>query len=312
MTPPFSASRRGRSSFPRFFGILAVLSLWPVSADVPPLSFAGYNLRNYLRMERRIGDSVVANAPKPEHEISAVLAVLSTCKPDILGITEIGTAEDLEDFRLRMDRAGLPLPHTTLVLAADPERHIALLSRFPIGTTRHQTALTYRLGASRLPMQRGILDAEILVRDSYTLRILGVHLKSRRPVRGADQAEMRRHEAHLLRRYVVDILKEEPGVNLLVFGDFNDTREQASIREIQGRAGSEGYLRTIRAADAFGLHWTYYWEEADVYSRFDYLFASRGLAPEVLWERAYIPHHPDWMTGSDHRPLVALIHPENR
>ncbi|HUF61861.1 MAG TPA: endonuclease/exonuclease/phosphatase family protein [Verrucomicrobiales bacterium] len=263
-------------------------------------------------MERRVGDAVVPDAPKPEHEISAILAVLSTCKPDILGVTEIGTAEDLEDFRLRMDRAGNPLPHTTLVLAADPERHIALLSKFPIGTTRHQTHLTYRLGASRLAMQRGILDAEILVRDGYTLRVLGVHLKSRRPVEEADQALMRRHEAHLLRRHVLEILKAEPGVNLLLFGDFNDTREQPSIREIQGRAGTEGHLKAIRAADAFGLRWTYYWEEADVYSRFDYLFVSSGLAPEVLWERAYIPDHPDWMTGSDHRPLVALIYPENR
>jgi hypothetical protein len=188
-----SAAKRAFSSSLRFLlslaGAAGATALGHASEEAQTLTFAAYNLRNYLRMERRSEDAVVPDAPKPEHEIAAVLTILSAAKPDILGVTEMGTQGDLDDFRLRLERAGLSLPHTTLVLGADEQRHIALLSKFPVVATRHQTSLSYRIGAVRLPMQRGILDAEIEVRDRYALRVLGVHLKSRRQVEEADQAE---------------------------------------------------------------------------------------------------------------------------
>ena len=128
----------------------------------------------------------------------------------------------------------------------------------------------------------------------------------------ADQAVMRRNEAYLVRRHVDAILAQSPGANLLLYGDLNDTRNEPTVREIQGPFGSPTYLRDIQVADADGYRWTYYWRYADIYSRFDFALASPGLYPEVLLDRSLIVSAPDWFTASDHRPVVVRLVPVDR
>jgi endonuclease/exonuclease/phosphatase family metal-dependent hydrolase len=120
---------------------------------------------------------------------------------------------------------------------------------------------------------------------------------------------MRRNEAQLLRQHVDRIIAEKPETNLLLFGDFNDTRNEAPIKAIQGKFGTEGYLTDIQLKDKNGMRWTYYWSYADQYSRFDFIFLNKGLLPEVDQEKCYIHGAPDWFTASDHRPCVAKIKP---
>ena len=273
---------------------------------------AGYNLKNYLRMNRRIKGEVVENAPKPEREIKAVLDLLLKVKPDILGLTEMGGEDDLVDLQKRLSEAGLDLPHRTLVDGADKNRHVALLSRFPIKSTDHKMNLDYPINGTRLPFRRGILDASIAVNEDYNIRLLGVHLKSKREVDEGDQALMRRNEAHLLRRHIDSLLRANPNENILVFGDFNENKHEAPIKAIRGSFGTDTYLYDIPVADEHGLHWTYHWSFADQYSRFDYLFVSKGLQPEVITRESYIASSPDWATASDHRPVVTTIRPVDR
>lgn len=289
------------------------LVLWPASLrgdDGPdPVVFAAYNLKNYLRMERRVEGEVVEDAPKPEDEIAAVISMLRRVHPNVLGVTEIGQETDVEDLKQRLQRGGIVLPHHTLCAAFDPQRRVALLSRYPIVEIRHQTDLAYTLGARRIAFQRGILDATIEIHPSYSLRLLGVHLKSKREVEEADQAAMRRNEAHLLRRHIDGILQEAPETNLLVFGDFNDTRNEQTIKAVQGGFGTEAYLKDLPVEDALGYRWTYYWGFADQYSRFDFLFANKGLLPEVRLRESLIVSGPEWFEASDHRPVVAVLSP---
>lgn len=273
------------------------------------ITVVGYNLKNYLKMDRRVDGEFKRQADKPEKEIAALIEMIKATSPDVLGLVEIGTEVDLKDLQTRLKAAGLELPHSTWCKGADPYRHVALLSKLPIAATNHQSEMTYVLDQNTMAFGRGILDATIQVNADYQLRILGLHLKSKRKTKEADEALMRRNEAQLLRTYVDQIIAEKPETNLLLFGDFNDTRNEPPIKAVQGKFGTPSYLTDIQLKDKNGMRWTYYWSWADQYSRFDFIFINKGLLPEVDQEKSYIHGAPNWFTASDHRPCVAKIKP---
>lgn len=272
----------------------------------------GYNLKNYLKMKRRVDGESLPNAPKPEREVEGIVTMIAKGKPDAVGLVEIGSMDEVKDLQSRLKAKGIDLPHAEIIEAYDDVRRIALISKFPIVSTDHQKELGYMLGEKRFQFRRGIFDATLQVNPDYQLRALGVHLKSKREVDEGDQALMRRNEAHLLRKHTESILKETPDTNLIVFGDFNDTRNEIPIKAIQGKYGSAGYLKDIQAADDLGYKWTYLWSYADQYSRFDYLFVNKGLVGEVDRDRSFIVSDPVWFTASDHRPVVTTITAKDR
>lgn len=281
--------------------------------DPPAVTFAAWNLRNYLHTSGaapppRKG----AAAPKPAHEVAAVTRVLVSLNPDILGVCEMGTPDDLAALQQRLKDAGLDLPHSEYVQAADTERHLALLSRFPIAARHSQTKLTYLLDETVLPIQRGLLDVTIQVSPDYQLRCLGTHLKSRRDVPEADEALMRRNEAHLLRRHADAILTDAPETNLLVYGDCNDTRDNPTVKAISGDRSAATSLTPVAPVDDAGERWTYYFQQNDTYSRIDFLFASRALNPELQDNACRIYSGTDWFQASDHRAITAVIHAKDK
>jgi len=278
--------------------------------DPRAVTFVAYNLLNYLKMDRRVDGRMQPEKPKPEAEIEALLAMLAGCQPDILGVSEIGSEEDTRDLRHRLAGIGIDLPHLVHVDGSDPVRNLALLSKFPVVATDHQTDLHYNAGGRRLPFQRGILDATVEINPDYRLRLIGSHFKSKREVDFADHDEMRRNEAELTRRHIEKILRENPQTNLLLFGDFNDTKNNPAFSILKGGAGRPDSLDDLWLRDQYGLRWTHYWRTADLYSRIDYIFFSRGLAPEILRNFSRIHYAPEWELASDHRPLVVYLIPQ--
>ena len=258
-------------------------------------------------MKRVIDGETVEAAPKPTAEKRAVVESLAGLKPDIIGVAEIGDMKEVEDLRTRLAAAGVVFQALEWVDAADQERHLALLSKFPIVARQSVKDLTYRLGERELPVQRGFLDVTLQVNPSYQVRCIGVHLKSKREVPEGNQSLMRRNEAELLRQHIDAILAEQPDVNLMVYGDFNDTRNETPIHVIQGKANSPNYLKPLSLKDSKGMSWTHYWEWADLYSRIDFIFVSLGLQPEIDGDNCRIPWRDSWNQGSDHRPLLATF-----
>ncbi len=283
----------------------------PSSALIPAeIRVTSWNLRNYLHTTTMPAEGS-SDRPKPEREQQAIVSILLKVRPDILGVCEMGSPADLAHLQAALKTAGLDLPHAEHVQADDPARHVALLSRFPITARRPVTNLRYLLDNNEFPVQRGFLDVSIAVTPVYTLRLIGTHLKSRRDVPEADQALMRRNEAHLLRQHLDTILTTAPETNLLVYGDFNDTRDQPGVKAIKGLRGSTVALTEIAAEDASGERWTYYYPEADEYSRIDFLLASPALLPEVRENQSFLYSGKDWIQASDHRPVTTVIHPED-
>jgi len=271
------------------------------------VTFCSYNLKNYLKMERFLNGTRTDGVGKPEQEVVAVVRFLVDIAPDILGLCEIGTEEDLADLQARLKEEGLDLPYHEHSHGGDPTRSLALLSRFPIVATNSQENLKYQIDEQVFSVNRGFLDATVELKPGFELRCVGVHLKSKRQVPEADEMLMRRNEAHLLRQHLESILKEEPETRVAVYGDFNEHRNAAPIVEIEGVPGMELSMMDILLKDSRGQTWTHYWQGADVYSRFDYFFVSRPLQSYVDKKGSYIYDVPDFFEGSDHRPIVMKI-----
>jgi endonuclease/exonuclease/phosphatase family metal-dependent hydrolase len=282
----------------------------PVAASPPaeepvPFRFVAYNLQNWLTQERAT-DQGLMPASKPEPSKAAAIGLLASARPDVLGLCEIGDREDLADVQRRLKAAGIDLPHAHFTSGVDSTRRLGLLSKFPILATASPGNLDYRLGGRAFGMQRGILNATIEIAGN-PVRFIGVHLKSKRPVPEGDQAEMRLHEAHLLRRHLDTLLAAHPHERLIVYGDFNDTKASDTLKTIQGPFNHPRFLGAIPLADRQGNAWTHAWEAEDLYSRYDWILTSQSLKTRIDSPGCRIVDEPGWREASDHRPVLAVF-----
>lgn len=281
-----------------------------VAADEEPgeIIFCSYNLENFSDGTPAAETSRRSSRPKSTGAIETQIRIIREISPDVLGVCEMGSPEIFERFREALKQAGLDFPHTEYVAAADDERRLALLSRYPVVARNSQTDVRFELNGREEVVRRGILDVTLQVNAGYRLRCVGVHLKSQLPV-PQGEALVRRFEAQKLRQHIDRILATDAKANLICYGDFNDNRNEPMFHEVIGVRGSRGFLTELPCVDAFGDRWTHYWKVADQYSRIDYLFASPGLLPEVNQATSRIYRSGDWNVASDHRPIFTSIRP---
>lgn len=274
------------------------------------LRFVSYNVENWLILEDRFDYETrqsSQNAPKPEKEKAAVIEILRQAQPDVLGLCEIGTIEDLKEIQKRLRAVGIDLPHLHHSGGVDRTRFLGLLSRYPIVDKENHPTLAYRLNGRAYAMQRGILDATIKHTDGRTWRFLGCHLKSKREVEDGNQTQMRIHEAQLLRKQIDRVLRDAPKSRLIVYGDLNDTRMSPALRIVQGPYNSPRTMTAIPLKDSRGLAWTHYWAKEDVYSRIDYILYSPALKNELVLAESQILDPSSWNDASDHRAILGVF-----
>ena len=274
----------------------------PITAEDKAISFMSYNLRNYLSMQR--GSNKQNVRPKPALEIEDLIGNIKKVSPDILGVCEIGTQADLDHLSAQLKTVGLLYPYTYLHGGADSYRRLAILSKLRLKTHK-PSELTYLLDGKRHMMLRGILDVSIELPSGST-RFIGVHLKSKRPSKYWDQAQIRRREAALLRKHIDSVFAAGDS-HLIVYGDFNDTKQSPAVRTIAGHQHQPNFLRSLTLKDSNGDKWTHYWSYEDVYSRFDYVFVSPSMRGHVDLQKSFILDLPATDKASDHRPLILSI-----
>jgi hypothetical protein len=95
------------------------------------LTIATYNIENYLVTDRMVERVYHQAYPKPEVEKAALRQVIGGISPDILAVEEMGTQPFLDEFQRDLKRAGQDFPYAVLLEAADPDRHVAVLSKVP-------------------------------------------------------------------------------------------------------------------------------------------------------------------------------------
>jgi len=215
-------------------GALALFWLSAIALGEQAVTFAHYNVENYLEMNRREGGEAVLR-PKPEREKATLIRIIKDIHPDILGVAEMGPPDQFDEFQQRLKDSGLEFPFTEYVSGADQERHLALLSRLPIVERHSEKDPFFDLNGQKEPVERGFLDVTIAVNPAFRLRVVGAHLKSKLAA-PSGEALLRRNEARLLRRHIDEVLSKDPNENLLVYGDLNDTKDQPAIQEILGSA----------------------------------------------------------------------------
>ncbi len=298
--------------FPAALVLALLLSLASGRAAEPKaVVIATYNVENYVGATPATAGDRTPAKPKTEKSIEALIRIIKEINPDILGVCEMGSPERFEDFKKRLAAAGLGYVDSEYLQAADPERHLALVSRFPIVARHSQGDVPFEINGQPEKVRRGFLDVTIQVAPDYQLRMVGAHLKSKLAV-AEGEAVVRRHEAQQLRRHLEKILVPNPEVNLVCYGDFNDTKDTAMFAEISGIRGTPTYLDDLPAKDDLGDRWTHYWKTADLYSRIDYLFVSPALVREVVTGSGRVYRSEFWSTASDHRAVSATIIPVNK
>ena len=272
---------------------------------------ATYNVENYLDAPVR-GRHI-----KPAASRAKVAETILAMRPDILGLQEMGRESALLELRKTLRKRGLDYPYYEYAGGWDTNIFVAVLSRFPITARRSHTNENYLLSGRRFRVSRALIDIDVQVTPDYQLTVMCAHLKSRREVSWADQAEMRRAEARLLREKVDALLKRNPHANLVVLGDFNDTKNTAAPKAVIGR----GKFKLIDTRpfeqngdnlpaprsdwDPRNITWTHFYGKEDSYERIDYLLLSPGLAKEWQPAATRVVTMANWGLASDHRPIIA-------
>ena len=279
---------------------------------------ATYNLNNYL-------DEVIGTRPAKTDESKAkIRKSIKALKADVIAFQEMGGTRPFNELRQSRKADGVDYPHGELLFGWDTNIHVAVLSKFPLVAKRPHTNDTFLLMGRRFSVSRGFLEVDVQVNPGYKFTLITTHLKSRRQIAQADEAEMRQEEAVLLRQKIDAQLATDPNVNLVVLGDFNDTKDTPPLRTIIGRA--KRALIATRPAERNGdncpppnprwdpasITWTHFYGKEDTYSRIDYILLSSGMARERVKEETYVLALPNWGVGSDHRPIVAEFVAEDR
>ena len=261
-------------------------------ADFTPFTFIAYNVKNWL---------VSYQAPEKTAESkAAIIKLLASGKPDVIGLCEIGSEDDVKEIQAMLKAAGFDLPHLYHTGGEDLVRHLAIISRFPILSSERPDL---RLSGHEQSMQRGILDATLDI-DGRPVRFIGLHLKSKRIVPDFDHATIRIAEAQHARRHIDGILAADSAAALVAYGDFNDTTRSLSTRAINGTYRTPGYLNHVHVRDSRGETWTHHYAVEDSYTRIDFVTVSAGLRRHVKKDKSRIIDDPDWVAASDHRPVL--------
>ncbi|MBM3878957.1 MAG: endonuclease/exonuclease/phosphatase family protein [Verrucomicrobia bacterium] len=293
-----------------FWGALTALRL---AAAAETFTVATYNLENYVL------SATETRSVKPEPARAKIHESIQALRPDVLAVQEIGPPTDLLALQTALKGRGLDYAHWEHVSGWDTNIYVAVLSRFPIVARRSHTNESFLLRGRRFHSSRGFAEVDLEVNRGYRFTLLVAHLKSKRAVGSADEAELREQEAALLRRKIDALLARHPQANLAVVGDLNDTQDSTTIRTVIGRGRTA--LVDTRPAERNGddqphpnpryaprnVTWTHHYGKADTYQRVDYILLSPGLAREWQPEGTYVLALPNWGVGSDHRPLLATF-----
>jgi endonuclease/exonuclease/phosphatase family metal-dependent hydrolase len=303
-----------RCAIPAILGLAFVTT---ASEAAETFRVCTYNLEGYLDIP------VETRQKKSDESKVKIRESICAAKPDVLALQEIGSASALLELRDSLKIDGIDLPHWELVSGWDTNIHVALLSRFPFQARHAYTNENYLLSGRRFHVSRGFAEVDIQVNPSYSFTLFCGHLKSKRATPQADDAEMRLEEARLLREKIDAHLARNAAANLVVLGDFNDTKDAPSTKTLIGRGKYK--LVDTRPVERNGdtmydsghsldraVTWTLYYGKDDTFSRVDYILLSPGMAREWIRQDTFIPVISDWGLASDHRLLVAGFEAEDK
>jgi len=288
------------------------VTLFLSQADAGTFRVASYNVENYLDQPTESRPHV--KSPEAKAKIRESIRALN---PDVLALEEMGGTNALLELRASLQSVGQDFPFWEHIRSFDTNIHVAVLSKLPIVARRPHTNEFFLLDGRRFQVKRGFAEVDIQAATNFTFTLLVAHLKSHLATPDADETEERLGEAKVLRGIIDARFARDPNANLVVLGDFNDTKDSTATREVVGHGKFK--LTDTRPAERNGdtapgeppyfeprnVAWTYFYGRNDTYARIDFILLSPAMKRSWLADETFIPAIPNWGTGSDHRPIVA-------
>lgn len=267
-----------------------------------PIRFLMLNSENYFVSGEKQRSRYV-NQSKPKDEREAVAEVISSVKPEIVGLVEMGGPLALADLQQRLTERGLCYAYSRVLIRGGEDRALALLSMYPIA--HDESCADYRLyGHQKRRMLRGILDVTLRLEDGRLFRVLGVHLKSRVGEDTAAAASLREREAQTLALYLQQKMKDYPSLPMVVYGDLNDNPQDVSVRLLEQGNSEASALYRFNPRDSRGEEWTLYYRRGNTYNTFDHIFVNKAMKKRIRSAPVSgIVDIPAACKASDHRAI---------
>jgi endonuclease/exonuclease/phosphatase family metal-dependent hydrolase len=286
------------------WGMVVLAIAW---ARAQSLTVATYNIENYTPADRMTEAGFRKEYPKPEAEKKALRAVIRALKADVLVLQEMGAQPYLEELRRDLKGEGLDYPHLALGLAADADRHTAIMSRLPLKSVTTHADLQFAYLGAKETVKRGLLEATVAT-PAGDVTIFAVHLKSRFTERPDDPAGAIRRsgEAIAVRDAVLKKFSSPAEARFLILGDCNDSKSSKALEHLQKR-GKTDVADLLPAVDSRGETWTHFYRREETYTHVDHILISPGLRGSIQNDAARIFDAEGVRSASDHRPVLVTL-----
>jgi hypothetical protein len=146
------------------FSIAALVAVSSLAAQsTNTFTVAAYNIENWVLMDR----NGKPDQPKPTSKKEAVFGIVAKVRPDVLSVEEMGMTNELAELITGLRARGVDFAYHEWIQGVDTNRHVSLLSRYPIVKRYSRTDYSYLLNGKPQRIERGILDVKVKVNDQY-------------------------------------------------------------------------------------------------------------------------------------------------
>lgn len=272
-------------------------------ASVPPqpLTVLNWNCHDFFndKKDSTLAQELVVSASTYKTHLANVAAVIKALSPDIAVLQEIENQAVLDDLNQAL---GGGYANRAITEGNDPRGiDVAVLSRLPFdGMPVFHATDSFVLAGTNGPKynySRDLLELHYVV-NGRRLVLLGVHLKSKVAM---DDGDKRLAEAQHTRAIADALTAADPGLGLLILGDFNDVTGSPPVLAAEGAAPSlyTDACDEIAAAD----RWSYLFNGAN--ELIDHQLDSPLVQPMLDASSVTIRHDKDVNASSDHSPVFA-------
>src|SRR4051794_31479320 len=98
--------------------VVLLLSIGTAWGEQKEIVVCHYNVENYVETKSPADGSRYGSRQKSEEAIAALVDIIKQINPDILGVCEMGSPARFEEFKTRLNEAGLGYTDSEYVEAA--------------------------------------------------------------------------------------------------------------------------------------------------------------------------------------------------
>ena len=268
-----------------------------------------FDLKDESKKEQRFWNNDANRNDKLKEASINVAQMIKQMEADIVTLTEVGGAEDLEILLAALSQMGVNYDYWEVCDCTDnfTGQHVAVLSKYPLNKVWKQIpgrALYLEETDGDSEDETGISKGMKVTAtiEGKEIDIFVLHLKSERG--GYDSDAQRLAQASIARRAVIQQLNK--GRKVIVAGDLNSEKGTESIYRIRGfddiyeELIQTGHSQYFESTD---VRWTYNYRGEP--EQIDHILISPGLTSSNDIKTSILETNDDKI--SDHNPVIVRL-----